>query len=43
MGREILLGRSYQQRWVRYHIADEFRLDIAEDTPYGQVTRHPIS
>ncbi len=31
MGREILLGKSHQQRCGRkYHIADEFRQDIAK-------------
>ena len=44
MGREILLVKSYQQRCGRkYHIADEFRPDIAKDTPGGQITRCPIS
>ena len=44
MGRVILLGKSYQWRCGRkYHIADEFRQDIAKDSPGGQVSRRPIS
>ena len=43
MGRGILQGKSHQQRWVRYHIANEFGQNISEDTLGGQVTRHPIS
>ena len=44
MGREILLGKIYKKRCGReYHIADEFRQDIAKSTPDGHVTRRSIS